>query len=407
MPFTSYFALFCSVAASLHAYSHAVPPPLNLTFSLRNLFTAKWSWSPPAGLNNCLIEYISEVNKNSPEWTVQLFREGDLDLNNGTEFRVKASNTCQNHMAAEWATIFIPPPSGDFKSSVMNFECLMYMMGYMNCTWMPGIYSDYNLYYWYRYLEKVQSCKQYIYIGGIRQGCHFQPHDLMWKNIKDTIIYIFVNGSKENSTKPFFYKNNLLNIVKPTPPNIFSVTVVKDSVQIKWEEPPGFNKECLLYQINYKSIRASTWMPISTRENSATVPIDPHLQYAFKVRSKYDTCGDGSWSEWSNVKESEHIYQMDRIIYIAPVVAVIFALITLFYIKRLRMLLLPPVPDPSKFLKGMIGKNGELLKLNKQHTDNTIFFPDYEEEFSTAQVEHNSNCTSDNRNLKVLDKTQM
>lgn len=393
------------------SYTDRIPAPRNLTSSIKNPFDVTWSWSPPDGVaaDKGCIKYESSLNSKNHVRNFSLSREVYFALNDEIHFHVKAFNICDPSKDGEWANISLPAPPGDVESPVKHFQCVIYEEGCMNCTWQPGTkpHFAYSLYYWQTNLGELQACSEYIVSDGERQGCHFHESRQPWNASR--IVYILVNGSQDYAeVRPFHSAVDPQTIVKPYPPNITSITLKENKLFVEWAEPSHFPTRCIAFDLRYKDSVLTHWKDITgIKDPKFSFDIELKKKYMVQVRSQYNGyCGSKSSGEWSEVKHYGEAAETDRTLYIvvlivAPLVVAAAAITLLVYLKRLKIYLLPPIPDPGKLFKDMFERNGEMLNWTMQAKECQISIPKEEVCIPVlVEVEQELECISDYQNLK-------
>uniref|UniRef100_A0A8B9N5M2 Interleukin-13 receptor subunit alpha-1 n=1 Tax=Accipiter nisus TaxID=211598 RepID=A0A8B9N5M2_9AVES len=92
--------------------------------------------------------------------------------------------------------------------------------------------------------------------------------------------------------------------------------------------------------------------------------VDPNSKYTFKVRANpkpecYSSKLHSDWSEEKSIGEKTDSTFYVVLIIAIPLIVAVSTIILLVYLKRLKILILPPIPDPREILKRMFGEQNE------------------------------------------------
>ncbi|KAF2975850.1 hypothetical protein EK904_008907 [Melospiza melodia maxima] len=102
----------------------------------------------------------------------------------------------------------------------------------------------------------------------------------------------------------------------------------------------------------------------SERSSVSIAGIDAHSKYSFRVRAKpkrecYNSHLQSDWSEERSIGEKRDSTIYLVLIITIPLIVAVSTIILLIYLKRLKILILPPIPDPREILKRMFGEQNE------------------------------------------------
>ncbi|XP_064422745.1 interleukin-13 receptor subunit alpha-1-like isoform X2 [Latimeria chalumnae] len=337
------------------AANETLPPPSNLKCLLEKVCVLSCKWEPPAGMystSDCQIKYVSQIKYgNMRNWEEkrqdpQPYRSETLKLetNNKIAFRVKAVNGSKS---SDWEEIDILLSPDNPHANDITVDCIYYGKEYINCTWDP-VYAKPELHYWHNGLNSTSVCMNYIYRNGIYGGCHLKAEEISGLNFEKCLCILV----KEK--KILIKTLDLRKIVKPSPPVITNITKDEnDELYVQWNQGDKINPDCLSYRVKYKESMTNEWQ---IRQ----------LRYTFQVSAQYnEICGEKTdlWSEWS---KEEYFGKEDWIIYvlliISPIILGAAAILLLVYLKRLQILILPPIPDPGKLIKDVLPERSEDLQ---------------------------------------------
>uniref|UniRef100_A0A8C3SHZ6 Interleukin 13 receptor subunit alpha 1 n=1 Tax=Chelydra serpentina TaxID=8475 RepID=A0A8C3SHZ6_CHESE len=231
-----------------------LPPPSNLHYSFGQLCKLKWTWNPAEGIHSgCDLKYCSEILING----IPQDNRVSVSLNEEVHFRVRSE--CKSDNTSEpsnWVKISTPP-KGAAGTAAVGINCTWHDLEYMVCTWLPGqnanASTNYTLYYWYEGLGNHQQCQNYIY--GENFGCNFSL------SIPNSTNGLFLTGMYFNHIIHvkinFVQKIGFFSIsVKPGPPRIVTVSMIRDEIHIEWQKPGTFPPNCLAYQVEFKDSKS-------------------------------------------------------------------------------------------------------------------------------------------------------
>nr|XP_021542377.1 interleukin-13 receptor subunit alpha-1 [Neomonachus schauinslandi] len=276
----------------------------------------------------------------------------------------------------------------------------------MKCTWLPGRNTspdtNYTLYYWHSSLEKILQCED-IYREGQHIGCSFALTNLKDSSFEQHSVQIVV---KDNAGKirPSFNIVPLTSHVKPDPPHIKRLFFQNGNLYVQWKNPQNFYSRCLSYQVEVNNSQTETndifYVEEAKCQNSEfegnlegticfMVPgILPDTLNTVRIRVRTNKLcyeDDKLWSNWSQAMSIGE--NTDPTFYISmllatPVIVAGTIIVLLLYLKRLKIIIFPPIPDPGKIFKEMFGdQNDDTLhwkkydiyeKQTKEETDSVV-----------------------------------
>ncbi|NXO17002.1 I13R1 protein, partial [Oriolus oriolus] len=177
--------------------------------------------------------------------------------------------------------------------------------------------------------------------------------------------------------------------VKPATPRQLILSKTNDKIYVEWSESETFPKHCLHYEVKYysgdsyigqinsvtvhqNSCKSYEFFPSFSGKDPVSIPgIDANSKYTFKVRAKpkpecYSSDLYSDWSEEKSIGEKRDSTIYFVLIITIPLIAAVFTIILLVYLKRLKILILPPIPDPREILKRMFGEQNEDSQVSKK-----------------------------------------
>ncbi|NXI90277.1 I13R1 protein, partial [Psophia crepitans] len=264
-------------------------------------------------------------------------------------------------------------------TAAVDLSCVWHNLEYMLCTWRPGenasSSTNYTLFYWFDGLKNHKKCSNYSVHQGIF-GCVF---NLSFPKVTNTYppISILIRDDSEE-IRPVCASKNPTTLVKPATPRRVTLSKINDEIYVEWSESDTFPENCLFYEVKYHNGDLDTAQIIKVNlhylvENNYTrIPsVDPNSKYLFRVRAKpkpecYSSKLCSDWSEEKSIGE-----KMDSTFYVVliitiPLLVAVSTIILLVYLKRLKILILPPIPDPREILKRMFGEQNEDSQVSKK-----------------------------------------
>ncbi|NXG55582.1 I13R1 protein, partial [Hemiprocne comata] len=274
-------------------------------------------------------------------------------------------------------------------TAAVDLSCVWHNLESMVCMWRPGENAssdtNYTLFYWYDGLKSRKKCNNYSVDQGIF-GCIF---DFSFPEVTSTYpaISILIRDDSEE-IRPVCASKNPTTLVKPATPRSVMLSKINDGIYVEWSKSDTFPENCLFYEVEYHDGDLDTAQRIEVilhylvncclfffsgvENNYMSVPtVDPNSKYIFKVRAKpkpecYSSKLFSDWSEEKSIGE-----KMDSTFYVVlivtiPLVVAISTIILLVYLKRLKILILPPIPDPREILKRMFGEQSEDSQVSKK-----------------------------------------
>uniref|UniRef100_A0A8C8YTS5 Interleukin-13 receptor subunit alpha-1 n=1 Tax=Prolemur simus TaxID=1328070 RepID=A0A8C8YTS5_PROSS len=384
------------------------PPVTNLSVSVENLCTIIWTWNPPEGASpNCSLWYFSHFgDKQDKKIAPETRRSKEVPLNERICLQVGSQcSTNESEKPSILVEKCISPPEGDPESAVTELQCVWHNLSYMKCSWLPGKNTspdtNYTLYYWHSSLGNILQCKN-IYREGQHIGCSFDLTKVKDSSFEQHSVQIMV---KDNAGKirPSFNIVPLTSHVKPDPPHIKNLFFQNGGLYVQWENPQNFISRCLSYEVEVNNSQTETHV-FSVEEarcqNSEferneedticfMVPgVLPDTFNTVRIRVKTNKLcyeDDKLWSNWSqamSIGEKPNPTFYITMLLIIPVVVAGAIIVLLLYLKRLKIIIFPPIPDPGKIFKEMFGdQNDDTLqwkkydiyeKQTKEETDSVV-----------------------------------
>ncbi|KAG8510680.1 Interleukin-13 receptor subunit alpha-1, partial [Galemys pyrenaicus] len=385
------------------------PPVTNLSVSVENLCTVVWTWNPPEGASpNCSLWYFSHFsNKQDKKIAPETRRLKEVALNERICLHVGTQcSTSESEKPSILKEKCTPPPEGDPESAVTELQCVWHNLSYMKCTWLPGKNTspdtNYTLSYWHRSLGNILQCVD-IFREDQRIGCSFALAKVSDFSLEQHSVQIMVRDDA-GKIRPSYSIVPLTSHVKPGPPHIKKLFFHNGDLYVQWKNPPKFSSRCLFYEVEVNNSQTDTPGIFSTEEtkcqdsefegdNEETVcfmipGVTSNTLNTVRVRVKTNKLcyeDDLFWSNWSEAKSIGT--KTNSTLYIAmlltiPVIVAGAIIVLLLYLKRLKIIIFPPIPDPGKIFKGMFGdQNDDTLhwkkydiyeKQTKEETDSVV-----------------------------------
>ncbi|NXE51303.1 I13R1 protein, partial [Casuarius casuarius] len=274
-------------------------------------------------------------------------------------------------------------------TAATDLDCVWHNLEYMDCKWLAGKKArsdtEYALFYWYDGLESPKKCNNYSVHEGIFE-CIFNLTFPTVSNTYPTISILIKDDSEE--IRPLCESKNPTTLVKPATPKAVTLSKISDAIHLEWSESDTFPANCLYYEVEYHSGDPDTAQTIKVTFRYLQLPVwsclsfiicgndhsnlnsllkndvDPNTKYTFKVRAKpksecYSSKLCSDWSEEKSIGEKPDSTFYFVLIITVPIIVAVSTIILLFYLKRLKILILPPIPDPREILKRMFGEQTE------------------------------------------------
>ncbi|XP_060038636.1 interleukin-13 receptor subunit alpha-1 [Erinaceus europaeus] len=376
------------------------PPVTNLSVFVENLCTIIWTWNPPEGVSpNCNLSYVTNFDKNQEKRIAPATRRlEEVALNERVCLQVRSQcGSNESEKPSDLVEKCIWPPEGDPESAVTELQCIWHNLSFLKCTWLPGRNTspdtNYTLYYWYESLGSILQCQNFC-----REGQYFGCSFVVTKE-NDLNVQIMV---KDNAGKirPSYSIVTPSSHVKPGPPHIKSLFFQNGNLYVRWKNPQNFQRSCLSYQIEVNNTQSDTSNVFHVKEptcpnaeSEGTIcfmapGLLPDALNTVRVRVRTNTLcyeDDKIWSNWSEampIGKNDNPTIYITMLLIIPVIVAGTVIVLLLYLKRLKIIIFPPIPDPGKIFKEMFGdQNDDTMhwkkydiyeKQTKEETDSVV-----------------------------------
>ncbi|NXO41135.1 I13R1 protein, partial [Locustella ochotensis] len=267
-------------------------------------------------------------------------------------------------------------------TAAVDLSCVWHNLEYMACTWRPGENAssdtNYTLFYWFDGLENPKKCSN----SSVDQGIFECIFNLTFPKVTSTYpaISILIRDDSEE-IMPMCASKNPTTLVKPATPEQLTLSKINDRIDVKWSESETFPRSCLHYEVKCCNgdLDIGQIIPVSfhyyffsSEMNSVSIAgIDANSKYTFKVRAKpkrecFNSDFHSDWSEEKSIGEKRDSTIYVVLIITIPLIVAISTIILLVYLKRLKILILPPIPDPREILKRMFGEQNEDSQVSKK-----------------------------------------
>ncbi|KAJ6653774.1 hypothetical protein lerEdw1_008703, partial [Lerista edwardsae] len=322
------------------------------------------TWSPPeARINDtCSLSYESVVWTDGKEALRKLGpppRIVPVDLRKDVVFGVRAEcKTKENEkFHGAWFKVSLPQ-QGIPGTGAVNIRCVWYNEEYITCSWESGekaALSSYNLFYGY-----VDEPEFHMCTNSSREGNDFRCTFSYDKPQGTSILRVLIQGDSEDVPPVCVDGDGFPG--KLHPPSIVSVSKDSNGVFLKWTKPA--DRDNLLYQVEIRDVAAGSVKrePSAVDQLSRSIGLKPNARYTFRVRVKpRENTNDDGWSNWSKEAvwdDRKNTFNILLYIFI-PLCVAILTIILLVYLKRIKLIMLPKIPDPGKVLKKMLEEQSE------------------------------------------------
>ncbi|NXW87790.1 I13R1 protein, partial [Alopecoenas beccarii] len=258
-------------------------------------------------------------------------------------------------------------------TAAVDLTCVWHNLEYMVCTWRPGENAgsdtNYSLFYWFDGLKNHKKCNNY----SMQQGTFGCVFNFSFPKLTSTYpaISILVRDDSEE-IRPVCASKNPTTLVKPATPRWVKLSKINDEIYLEWSESDTFPQNCLFYEVGYRNGDLNSAQIIKVETNYTSIPsVDPNSKYVFKVRAKpkpecYGSKLYSDWSEEKSIGERTDSTFFFVLIITIPVMVAVSTIILLVYLKRLKILILPPIPDPREILKRMFGEQNDDSQVSKK-----------------------------------------
>ncbi|XP_014389670.1 PREDICTED: interleukin-13 receptor subunit alpha-1 [Myotis brandtii] len=368
------------------------PPVTNLSVSIENLCTVKWTWNPPEGASpNCSLWYFSHFgNKQDKKIAPETHRSKEVALNERICLQVGSQcSTNESDNPSILVEKCTSPPEGDPESAVTELQCVSHNLNYMKCTWLPGRNTspdtNYTLSYWHSSLGKIHQCEN-ISREGQHITCSFTLTKVNDSSFDPQSVQVMV---KDNAGKirPSFHIVPLTSRVQPDPPHIKRLFFQHGDLYVLGKNPQNFISTCLSYQVEVNNSQTEKHILSVEEPTCDSSEFEENLEgtICFRipgvlrdtlntVRMRVKTnklCyeDDKLWSNWSpamSIGKKTNPTLYITMLLIIPIIVAGAIIVLLLYLKRLKIIIFPPIPDPGKIFKEMFGdQNDDTLHWKK------------------------------------------
>ncbi|XP_062998079.1 interleukin-13 receptor subunit alpha-1-like isoform X2 [Elgaria multicarinata webbii] len=336
---------------------------LSYTFNERRCLL-NVTWNPVKVVNDtCDLEYESVVSPSRdwsyPEWHRNHFHTLQVALSK-IVFGVRTSCSEKLKGGEKWINISLPQ-NGTAGTGAINFNCIWHNWQHVVCSWQRGKNAAdntfYNMSYWYDGLKEEKPCTNYT-----RERDSFRCAFNLDSKLSVSLSIYIQGNSRDIQPVCIVNKSSKDGLpIKLDPPSIVNITKTSDGVFLKWTLST-FAGVCYEVEINKNISNKEQYKDM----NNTTLSLKPNAYHTFRVRSilnKGCTEKQNLWSDWSNEME-----------------LAILTLIFVVCLKRIKLRILPTIPEPGKFLKRMFEEQSEDLSkpsteepMKDEQTDVLIF----------------------------------
>ncbi|KAJ8350936.1 hypothetical protein SKAU_G00260660 [Synaphobranchus kaupii] len=266
---------------------------------------------------------------------------------------------------------------GDFKPLediggflLRNISCILTTE--LSCTW-SALNSPPDAHYSVALCQKTSTICHCVKRDGRVIGCHGNIE------IKEDLT-VHINVSSEN----FWYIHSLMydpeSIVKLSPPQNISASIISGALHMKWEPPIAIRDKCLLFQFRIHTGDEPRNLTGSLREHIEH-NVDVSKSHFVQMRvTKTSNCVVGLtiiWSDWSPVVEvaaSEKPYDLNAVVIASIALGIPMTLLTVLLVCRCQSLMdkLCPIPSPSIKVQQLLEKDDFMEVLPAKSTSEEI-----------------------------------
>ncbi|XP_054852119.1 interleukin-13 receptor subunit alpha-1 isoform X2 [Eublepharis macularius] len=331
--------------------------PPNITYSIDeetcNLHVRWLPAEPPS--SNCTQQYKVGMRING-SWNgltflvhKETFWTEAVPVGEKVDFGVKTTCDSNDIETADWNDdeTFHVVQNGTAGTGAKNINCIWWNKKSMECSWNSGgkASSDtsYKLSYWEDGQNKAKQCRNVT-----RKESEFRCRfDLDFHHLAR--IHISVQGKSANIQTTCFITESVNSLVKFDPPSFTDHSKNRNEMFLQWNKPVGFSDSCCDSEVEVNSSKSE--IKHFKHTYSTTIPLEPNVQHSFRVRIQSEK---GHWSDWSDVlfdssppsTTSTYLWLI-----LIPLCVALLLVILLIYLKRIKLLIFPKIPDPGKILK--------------------------------------------------------
>ncbi|XP_051542292.1 cytokine receptor common subunit gamma-like [Myxocyprinus asiaticus] len=250
------------------------------------------------------------------------------------------------------------PSFASLESSVLEINCLIINLAYVNCTWYDNGTQKYN----YSFKSKFSGyetleCSKYHKYKNVNVGCMIPCKETQRFNSLSTWLY------NDNGSLMIEQKHDLIDKVKLYPPYNLSVVERKDAELWLYWNVTGQNSICIESQVRHRTNNKDWQNKNPSIKTSFSLPFPSKSLYKFQVRARVSaSCGESKfWSDWSETvywgslkpnNDTEHPVTMSVMALVLYTVGAIIMLVILscllVHSERLRVILIPVVPNAGR-----------------------------------------------------------
>ncbi|XP_077163725.1 interleukin-13 receptor subunit alpha-1 isoform X2 [Paroedura picta] len=351
-------------AAVIRGALFAQPPNVTYYFD-KSSCTLQVDWLPAETPNSsCIRKYnvAVHINGNWEEknclkntyWNVNVPLDEKLDF----DIQTSCSPKCAD--VSPWEKTFSVEQNGAAGTRARDFYCTWKNRKRMECLWLAGEKASpntsYSLFYCFPSrngtLTRMEQCKDFTTNGSFFQ-CNFSfPHEHV------SSIVISVQGDSGNTQPLCLILNNINSLVTFDPPVITKLSKKDHGVLLTWNTSVDLSN--LLYEVEVDNEQNPRTFQ-NTLQEYITVD-DPNVKHTFRVRVRSN---EGQWSAWSTSSDSEGSTSTfpHFLLVLIPLCVALLLVILLIYLKRIKLLILPKIPDPEKILKDLFEEHNEVSNI--------------------------------------------
>ncbi|XP_051505921.1 interleukin 2 receptor, gamma b [Myxocyprinus asiaticus] len=264
--------------------------------------------------------------------------------------------------------LFILSSQRCWSADSLSVKCMIINLEYVECTWYPKA-SKMNYTFSSAFLNNssFKNCPEYILEHSYTVGCRI-PLKSQDQRLNKFFTNISSGAGGNQSTSQVF--ESLKKYVQLNPPYNVSVTwdEQNSTLLLQWKNSTSIPK-CVVYMVRYlidTNIHGGQTQYSNVTETSFRLHmVSKNKRYVFNVRSTVNgVCGPSdywsNWSaplEWGGTGNSSRPGWWQGLFGILPVILLFLLVVLLCYCERIKIILLPVVPDPSKNLQDLFHKH--------------------------------------------------
>ncbi|KAJ3606412.1 hypothetical protein NHX12_025933 [Muraenolepis orangiensis] len=244
-------------------------------------------------------------------------------------------------------------------------DCVVVNLDYVHCVWNGSTPPDFNYTFYSRFDGAFNPCARYVLDNSTVMGCDQRYEKLILKRSERFTTRL------ELGNRSFEQNHQLKSKVKLNPPTHLSVKNGTDfNLWFYWNN--SYKSGCIVSEVRHR-VEGKDWKSTAVQQKTSyciNLPSSSH-RYELQVRNSIgESCGASGWSDWSppvfwgSVRESNSTgtsgFVWTPVFCGLGMIILLLMVILLVKHERIKVILIPILPDPGKNLtKILAGGNIE------------------------------------------------